>query len=153
MNTGPEAVEHIVNAVQIITIPALIAAFLYILTAYLVYPLVRRHRERYSQYAPVDNNALAGSRLISATADFFGRLFHRSRRTVDVADEHGEDYAFGEEEGESMVGFDLSHRNRTVRDGNIEHSDARLSRDLEEGFRDDSDDETENRAASARDTS
>lgn len=49
---------------------------------------------------------------------------------------------FGEEEGESMVGFDF----RPGRDGwgqrRVEmDSQRRLSRDLEEGFKDDSEDE------------
>ena len=67
---------------------------------------------------------------------------------------------FDEESGEAMVGFDVQERNRrrnglerqvhdmnaarrTVSGGGVERvvSDRRLSRDLEEGFRDDSDDE------------
>lgn len=55
----------------------------------------------------------------------------------------GDELAFGEEEGESMVGFDVNRRDRSVRGGNVDiHSDRRLSRDLEEGFKDDSEDES-----------
>lgn len=48
--------------------------------------------------------------------------------------------SFGVEEGESMVGFDVNRRDRNVRGGRVEvvTSDGRLSRDLEEGFKDES---------------
>lgn len=50
---------------------------------------------------------------------------------------------FGDEEGESMVGFDYRRNEREVRGGRVESlwSDGRLSRDLEEGFKDDSEEE------------
>ena len=52
---------------------------------------------------------------------------------------------FGYEEGESMVGFDYRSQEREVRGGRVESlwSDGRLSRDLEEGFKDDSEEEEE----------
>ena len=63
-------------------------------------------------------------------------------------DQHGSvgsgDELFGEEEGESMVGFDVngSGCGRAVGAGREEiDSERRLSRDLEEGFRDSSEDE------------
>lgn len=50
----------------------------------------------------------------------------------------------GEEEGEGMVGFDVeaSRRDAMARQTEAAIAERRLSRDLEEGFRDDSDDET-----------
>lgn len=50
----------------------------------------------------------------------------------------GDEVYFGEEEGERMVGFDVSRRERSVRDARVDSipSERRLSRDLEEGFRD-----------------
>ena len=58
-------------------------------------------------------------------------------------DRDGDFEAFGGEEGESMVGFDFRRQEREVRGGRVESlwSDGRLSRDLEEGFRDDSEDD------------
>ena len=56
----------------------------------------------------------------------------------------GDDVAFGEEEGESMIGFDVGRlpRGRDERGGRIEiDSQRRLSRDLEEGFKDDSEED------------
>lgn len=59
----------------------------------------------------------------------------------------GEEVFFGEEEGERMVGFDVSRRDRLGRGGSragVEiPSERRLSRDLEEGFRDSDEDESE----------
>jgi hypothetical protein len=50
---------------------------------------------------------------------------------------------FDEEEGEGMVGFnvDASRRDAIARQEEAAITERRLSRDLEEGFRDDSDDE------------
>jgi hypothetical protein len=58
-------------------------------------------------------------------------------------DGDGDFEAFGDEEGESMVGFDFRRQEREVRGGRVESlwSDGRLSRELEEGFRDDSEDD------------
>lgn len=64
----------------------------------------------------------------------------------------GDELYFGEEEGESMVGFDFERVDRRVRGGEVSVDDGRgrreemdsqrrLSRDLEEGFKDDSEDE------------
>ena len=58
----------------------------------------------------------------------------------------GEEVAFGEEEGESMIGFDVGQlpRGRDERGGRVEIDSQRwLSRELEEGFKDDSEEEEE----------
>lgn len=55
-----------------------------------------------------------------------------------------DELAFGEEEGESMVGFDVNRRERgrDERGGRVEiDTQRRLSRDLEEGFKDESESE------------
>ena len=52
---------------------------------------------------------------------------------------------FDEDEGEGMIGFDIDPRRREALERSqivTTDSDRRLSRDLEEGFKDDSDDET-----------
>lgn len=61
-----------------------------------------------------------------------------------ITDTEGEeeDVIFGDEEGENMVGVSIDVDRRKI----LERSDTpdvhdRLSRDLEEGFRDDSDEE------------
>lgn len=60
--------------------------------------------------------------------------------------EHNEDELFDEEEGEGMVGFDIDERRREAlerRRSSVGDEDRRLSRELEEGFKDDSDDDEE----------
>jgi hypothetical protein len=75
---------------------------------------------------------------------FITRLARPPGRVVDGRDSTDGDL-FGDEEGESMVGFDYRNHEREVRGGRVESlwSDTRLSRDLEEGFKDDSDEEQE----------
>lgn len=75
-----------------------------------------------------------------------------------------EEETFDEEEGEGMVGFDVRglqdagalpravdrERYAVTPVDNAEDSGRRLSRELEEGFRDDSDGEDDRRGATAR---
>ena len=60
---------------------------------------------------------------------------------------NNEDELFDDEEGEGMVGFDpIDERRREAleqRRSMMGEEDRRLSRDLEEGFKDDSEDEHE----------
>lgn len=72
-----------------------------------------------------------------------------------------DDVFLGEEEGERMVGFDVSRRERLGRTGRLVSSgggggreeipsESRLSRDLEEGFRDSSSEAEEGRGGDDR---
>lgn len=57
-----------------------------------------------------------------------------------------QDELFDDEEGEGMVGFDIDERRREAleqRRSMMGEEDRRLSRELEEGFKDDSEDEHE----------
>ncbi|KAM0713986.1 hypothetical protein Q7P37_010950 [Cladosporium fusiforme] len=126
------------DVVKILFLPALFAGALYLLLAYLILPLLRTHRARYNQYLPLDSLSSTSHSLRSRASNFFSRLAQPPER--DSSDD-----LFGDEEGESMVGFDYRDREREVRGGRVESlwSDARLSRELEEGFKDDSEDEEE----------
>ena len=65
----------------------------------------------------------------------------------------GEGSLFDDEEGEGLVGFPFSGGGRLPLGAmDDEHSVPRLSRDLEEGFQDDSDDDGDrgNRTSTAR---
>lgn len=65
-----------------------------------------------------------------------------SRDVVDAGGRRFSEDDFGDEEGESMVGFDVDLTDRQVRGGRVEmDSQRRLSRDLEGGFKDDSEGE------------
>ena len=64
---------------------------------------------------------------------------------MDGSTAHEEDL-FDDEEGEGMVGFDpIDERRREALDQrrSLMEEERRLGRELEEGFRDDSDDEAE----------
>lgn len=163
-------------------VPLLVAAAIYLVLFYAVYPLYRRYRSdiaRYSQYAPLhstlqsttsifDNyipHALRPKSIKEKLGDLFVRLFlpsmwaahnrgtwNNSRRQSVVSDDAG---LFDQESGERMVGFDVNegrvniderlhsqHQSRNVNAHDTDDSNRRLSRDLEEGFIDDSASET-----------
>lgn len=72
----------------------------------------------------------------------------RGRRVVvdGSGGEHTEEDLFDDEEGEGMVGFDpVDERRREALEQrrSMMEDDRRLSRELEQGFKDDSDDEHE----------
>lgn len=79
------------------------------------------------------------------------------RQQARLVHDHGEDddghSAFDEEEGEGMIGFDMDPSRREALErtrGGVAGSEGRLSRELEEGFMDDSDDEDNNGASHGR---
>ncbi|KAF2183861.1 hypothetical protein K469DRAFT_480896, partial [Zopfia rhizophila CBS 207.26] len=137
-----------------IFIPLFLAALLYVLLAYVILPFVRRYRSRYSQYLPMPSS-LEG--VSSGTTSFRNRMSdalynlfvpsswaRQRRRVVDGSrGEHNEDELFDDEEGEGMIGFDpIDERRREAleqRRSMMGEEDRRLSRELEEGFKDDSD--------------
>ncbi|KIX94264.1 uncharacterized protein Z520_09974 [Fonsecaea multimorphosa CBS 102226] len=177
-----------INFTKTILLPLSISLFLYLMVFYVLLPLYRRHRARYSQYLPLplqsvqSASASLSSRLLNIIAPahvrhglptLFTRLivpstwsFRRSRGRSNSIVSVDEGTLFDEESGEAMVGFDAQERNRrrdamerqvsnmdaatrTVSRGagmggeHVSDSNRRLSRELEEGFRDDSDNEDE----------
>ena len=66
-----------------------------------------------------------------------------------------EEEVFDEEEGEGMVGFEIDQRRREALDRRRSGGEEqrRLSRDLEEGFKDDSDEDSEARSLRSRQSS
>jgi hypothetical protein len=141
---------------------------LYLVIFHALLPLYRRHRARYSQYLPLQPSSLRDRlstlfvRLfVPSTWSFRGRFAGGQARRDSVLSADGE--LFDAESGEAMVGFDVQDRSRR-RDGmdrqvsnmnaatrtvsgaripprRVVESDRRLSRELEEGFRDDSEDD------------
>ncbi|KAF2744326.1 hypothetical protein M011DRAFT_470457 [Sporormia fimetaria CBS 119925] len=146
----------LLHFVKTIFIPLLTALVLYILLAYLVLPFVRRHRTRYSQYLPLTTEALSFTTLSWRTrlSDGLYNLFMPSSwaasRQVHHDGDATDDELFDDEEGEGMIGFDPvdERRREALRDRRNHFGDAdrRLSRELEEGFKDDSDDDTADEA-------
>ncbi|KAF2717810.1 hypothetical protein K431DRAFT_306619 [Polychaeton citri CBS 116435] len=158
-----------IDVFKALSVPALIAAVLYLTISFAILPLIRRHRQKYAQYAPIGNISATTTTIRDRVMDFLSRLIIPSlRRRHNVVDgssdsrrgsNTGEDAeeAFGEEEGERMIGFSLNRRERGVgrggtwviaggdsrsrRERDELDSQRRLSRELEEGFKDSSDEE------------
>ena len=134
---------------QTILVPGLISLVLYVVLSFAVIPLYRRHRQRYSQYLPLETISQRTSSLRSRLSDAIVQFLlpsawlHRRPPGGRYTAADGDGSLFDEEEGEGLVGFDVdvSRRERLERLDDSEHSDRRLSRDLEEGFQDESDDE------------
>jgi hypothetical protein len=133
-----------------LVIPAIISLILYLLISYVIVPVWKRYRGRYSHYLPLDTittrtttfrqrfqDALVRYLLPSTwRTDFGGR-----RYTVSAQDGTGSD--LDEEEGEELYEVDDHRREALSLDAMRGRNEdgSRLSRDLEEGFRDDSEDE------------
>lgn len=131
--------------------PLFLAAILYVLLALVILPFVRRHRSRYSQYLPVsadvtDFPASWRTKLSDALYNLFApSAWVRQGGMVHGGSQH-DDELFDDEEGEGMVGFDpIDERRREALEQrrSIMEDEMRLGRDLEEGFKDDSEDEHE----------
>ncbi|CAA9963521.1 hypothetical protein CFE70_007832 [Pyrenophora teres f. teres 0-1] len=134
-----------------ILIPLFLAAILYALLALILLPFIRRHRSRYSQYLPMpaavaDLPTSWRTQVSDALYNLFvPSTWGRHRAVVDGSGQH-EDDLFDDEEGEGMVGFDpIDERRREALEQrrSMMEEERRLGRDLEEGFKDDSEDEHE----------
>ncbi|KUJ20082.1 uncharacterized protein LY89DRAFT_470393 [Mollisia scopiformis] len=138
------------SLLKTLIIPALISLILYLIISYAIVPLWKRYRGRYSTYLPLDSistrttslrhriQTAVFSRLIPST---WRRDFGGERYTVSAQDGAGSD--FDDEDGEELYDIDDGHREALSLDARRgrDLDGRRLSRDLEEGFKDDSDDE------------
>ncbi|PLN79242.1 hypothetical protein BDW42DRAFT_195320 [Aspergillus taichungensis] len=127
-----------------ILIPASISLALYLLLSFLIIPFFRHYHQRYSQYLPLDTISAHTSTLRDRVADAMMRLFLPTSWRQHQLTDHNDNISILDEEGELMVGMDMGPGRREALERG-RHSpadtDMRLSRDLEEGFMDDSDDE------------
>ncbi|KAL2815891.1 hypothetical protein BJX63DRAFT_151821 [Aspergillus granulosus] len=126
-------------------IPAIISLALYVLISFAIIPFFRRYHQRYSQYLPLETISAHTSSLWERIADAVMRRFLPSswRQQAHITDAQ-DNISILDEEGEIMVGMhmDPADREALERQGNtVTEDQGRLSRELEEGFRDDSDDE------------
>ncbi|WXC65348.1 hypothetical protein SNK03_011152 [Fusarium graminearum] len=127
------------SVIKTLIVPAVISLILFILLTYILIPLWRRYA-RYSQYLPLDT-------LSSHTSSLRERITARvaawrSNRDVAFASDDGSDDGIGDD-GEELGNVDEATWRQMEADTRAARPDnaRRLSRDLEEGFRDDSDDE------------
>ncbi|KAL1959954.1 hypothetical protein VTO42DRAFT_622 [Malbranchea cinnamomea] len=121
------------NAMKTLFVPALISLTVYLLLSYVIVPFVRHYRERYAQYLPLHTISAHTSTLCERASDAVMRcvlrISSRHRRL------EGQD---SDEEGEEMSVTNVSRRQQSDGNGYADPG-GRLSRELEQGFMDDSD--------------
>ncbi|KAJ5972699.1 uncharacterized protein N7479_002617 [Penicillium vulpinum] len=128
-----------------ILIPASIALSIYILVTCLIIPFFRRYHQRYSQYLPLQTISAHTLSLRDRIADKLMYLFLPSRWRWGARTADHDTISIDDEEGEVLVRMNRDSVRRGAleerRHDNLEETQSRLGRDLEEGFMDDSDDE------------
>ncbi|KAL2138941.1 hypothetical protein VTI28DRAFT_6006 [Corynascus sepedonium] len=135
------------SAIKTLIVPAIISLILFLVTTFVLIPLWQRYRNRYSQYLPLEtisNQTLTlRARLHGAVVRFLAPSTWRARASDGVA--VAERSSFDSEDGEELDDVDESIARGALSQQSGDHIDStrRLSRDLEEGFMDDSDDEAE----------
>ena len=153
--------SSLTSTLAALLIPGIISLVLYYSITQVILPFLRRHQLT-SEYLPLPSFPQTSSwheripkGLISSMVPKAWLRSLQRRRVVDASmaddtttdveeeEEEEEDVVFGDEEGENMVGVSVDVSRRKI----LERSDVtdvhqRLSRDLEEGFRDDSDEES-----------
>jgi len=136
------------SVVKTLVVPAIISLIIFLVLTYLLVPIWRRYRNRYSQYLPIDTLSERTSsfryRIQDRIRDFIVNTRWRrgGRDPVVVASEEADFMSDGEELEEVVVDGQTNaagHR-RDGRGGRPDNT-RRLSRELEEGFMDDSDEE------------
>ncbi|KAI9880161.1 MAG: hypothetical protein M1830_004980 [Pleopsidium flavum] len=151
-STSKSSMGSVLTFLKTILIPLLISLALYLVLTYALLPLYRRHYARYSHYLLQNLSTHTSSMRERLSQALMSILLPSSwRRQQQVVDggrgADSDDGLFDEEEGEGMVGFamDEGRRQQLERRAAVEPGDdeRRLSRDLEEGFRDDSDEDQE----------
>ncbi|KAI4864641.1 hypothetical protein F4820DRAFT_422966 [Hypoxylon rubiginosum] len=148
-----------ISVVKTLIVPAVISLILFLLSSYVLVPLWRFYHARYSHYLPLDTISNHTSSMRVRIQDAIARWLIPSRwrigggdRVVVGADD-ASDLGFSSEEGEELDEVDDDRRHALSLDTHhVDGTDSmrRLSRDLEEGFRDDSDEEDDNAHRSAR---
>ncbi|GAB1314332.1 hypothetical protein MFIFM68171_04542 [Madurella fahalii] len=135
------------SVVKTLIVPAVISLILFLVTTYAVIPLWQRYRNRYSQYLPLEtisNQTLSlRARMQGAMARFMMPSAWRARVSDHLV--VAERSSFDSDEGEELGEVDEPTARRVLdhrRDNDAIDSTRRLSRDLEEGFMDDSDEES-----------
>ncbi|KAI1438537.1 hypothetical protein GGR50DRAFT_638449 [Xylaria sp. CBS 124048] len=147
------------SIIKTLFIPALISLVLFLVLTYLIVPLWRHYRNRYSQYLPLDSISTRTASFRIRIQDAIVRWISsplrwrlRARDRVTSANDDESDVGFSSEEGEELDDVHEDRRHALSLDSHHQHADSnrRLSRDLEEGFRDDSDDDDSTRDSGAR---
>ncbi|KAL8371826.1 hypothetical protein RB595_001564 [Gaeumannomyces hyphopodioides] len=136
-----------ISAIKALIVPAVIALVIYLLLSFVVVPLWQRYQSRYSHYIPLDSitdrTSSLRQRLQDRIAQYLSpsswRRDHTHVAVGDLADDTS-DAGFDSEDGEELnnVVDDTGRRTELASRSNQPDQTTRLSRDLEQGFIDDS---------------
>ncbi|KAF3771011.1 hypothetical protein M406DRAFT_354669 [Cryphonectria parasitica EP155] len=150
-----------VSTAKTLIVPAITALLVFLLATYILLPLWQRYRSsRYGAYLPLESISSGTISLRYRVQNAITRWIvpstwrERIQDRLVVAVGTGSDNGYNSDEGEELdeVPEDEDMRARLEREARRSRSsgrpdlERRLSRDLEEGFRDDSDDEAESPA-------
>ncbi|EHA47410.1 hypothetical protein MGG_12139 [Pyricularia oryzae 70-15] len=142
-----------ISVIKSLIVPAVIALLLFLLISYVVVPVWQRYQNRYSQYIPLDSitdrTSSIRHRLQGSIARYLNPSSWRSEHDAIVMggglreDVSEEDY--DSELGEELGDVVDNGRTRSELSNQNQRPDLarRLSRDLEQGFIDDSDSESD----------
>ena len=133
--------------------PALISLVIYAILSFVIAPIVSYYHQRYSQYLPLGAISAHTLSIRDRIGDTIMRIalpvWWRNRtQQQQMEDDAVDNDSIFDEEGELMVGMNVDAQRREAlerRHAAPAGSEARLSRDIEEGFMDDSDDDVEAR--------
>ncbi|KAI3530576.1 hypothetical protein CABS01_08797 [Colletotrichum abscissum] len=136
------------SVIKTLIVPAIISLILFLVSTYVALPLWRRWRSRYSQYLPLDTISTSTVSLRHRVQNAFARMMvpstwrRNAHERLVIATDASED-GYSSEDGEELGEVGEDTRRALTEDARRDRHDStrRLSRDLEEGFRDDSDDE------------
>ncbi|PYI23283.1 hypothetical protein BO86DRAFT_390460 [Aspergillus japonicus CBS 114.51] len=134
------------NFAKTMIIPAVISLTLYLLFSFVIIPFFRRYHQRYSQYLPLHTISAHTLTLRDRIADAIMRRFLPSSWQRQHLADQDDNISIYDEEGEIMVGMDMDVERRGALERQrsaVIDSGRRLSRELEAGFMDDSEDEDE----------
>ncbi|KAL8400585.1 hypothetical protein RB594_000835 [Gaeumannomyces avenae] len=136
-----------ISAIKALIVPAVIALVIYLLLSFVAVPLWQRYQNRYSHYIPLDSitdrTSSLRQRLQDRIAQYLSpsswRRDHAHVVVGDLADD-ASDTGFDSEDGEELnnVADDTGQRTELTSRSNRPDQTTRLSRDLEQGFIDDS---------------
>ncbi|CAN8095457.1 unnamed protein product [Discula destructiva] len=155
-----------ISAFKTLIVPAIIALLVFLVATYVLYPLWARYRSsRYGAYLPLDTittgTVSLRYRIQNAVAAWLVPAVWRERfqdRLVVAVGPGSDTAGYNSEEGEELdeVPEDEDMRARLETEARRSRSsgrpdlERRLSRDLEEGFRDDSEDDEAQSSARTR---
>ncbi|RYP07567.1 hypothetical protein DL764_002422 [Monosporascus ibericus] len=140
-----------------LVVPAVISLILFLVSTYALIPLWRRYRSRYSQYIPLDRISDHTSTIRGRVQNALARWLVPSNWQLGARDrlvigDDASDTGYSSDDGEELGIVPIDHRHAFSLDTRNETPDnaSRLSRDLEEGFRDDSEEEGDDRRREGR---